>query len=57
MELIWLRSYPPGVPATVDVGAYRSIGELFEASVAAYGGARRLRQHGHGDHLLASSIS
>ncbi|MGA9082672.1 MAG: AMP-binding protein [Pseudolabrys sp.] len=36
MELIWLRSYPPGVPATVDVGAYRSIGELFDASVAAY---------------------
>jgi long-chain acyl-CoA synthetase len=38
MELVWLRSYPPGVPATVDVGAYRSIGELFDASVAAYGG-------------------
>ena len=37
MELVWLRSYPPGVPATVDVGAYRSIGELFDASVAAYG--------------------
>jgi long-chain acyl-CoA synthetase len=36
MELIWLRSYPPGVPATVDVGAYRSVGELFDASVAAY---------------------
>ena len=37
MERVWLRSYPPGVPATVDVGAYRSIGELFDASVAAYG--------------------
>ena len=37
MELVWLRSYPPGVPATVDVSAYRSIGELFEASVAAHG--------------------
>jgi long-chain acyl-CoA synthetase len=36
MELIWLRSYPPGVPATVDVGAYRSIGKVFDASVAAY---------------------
>jgi len=36
MELVWLKSYPPGVPATVDVGAYRSIGELFDASVAAY---------------------
>jgi long-chain acyl-CoA synthetase len=38
MELVWLKSYPPGVPATVDVSAYRSIGELFDASVAAYAG-------------------
>jgi long-chain acyl-CoA synthetase len=38
MELVWLRSYPPGVPAKVDVSAYRSIGELFDASVAAYAG-------------------
>jgi len=37
MELRWLKSYPPGVPATVDVGAYRSIGDVFNASVAAYG--------------------
>ncbi len=37
MELVWLKSYPPSVPATVDVGAYRSICELFEASVATYG--------------------
>src|SRR3974377_2609574 len=37
MELVWLRSYPPGVPATVDVSAYRSIGDLFEATVAAHG--------------------
>ena len=37
MEQIWLKSYPPGVPAKVDVGAYRSIGELFDATVARYG--------------------
>ena len=36
MEPVWLKSYPPGVPATVDVGAYRSIGEVFDASVGAY---------------------
>jgi len=36
MQKLWLKSYPPGVPATVDVGAYRSIGEVFDASVAAY---------------------
>ncbi|MBS0546002.1 MAG: long-chain-fatty-acid--CoA ligase [Proteobacteria bacterium] len=33
MERIWLRSYPAGVPAEIDVGAYRSIGDLFEKSV------------------------
>jgi len=36
MQQLWLKNYPPGVPATVDVGAYRSIGEVFDASVAAY---------------------
>jgi long-chain acyl-CoA synthetase len=36
MEKIWLRSYPQGVPATVDVNLYRSIGDLFEQSVAKF---------------------
>ena len=30
MEKIWLKSYPPGVPAEVDYGEYKSVGELFE---------------------------
>jgi len=38
MERIWLKSYPPSVPADIDPGQYRSIGELFEKSVAQYAG-------------------
>ncbi|ATE59285.1 long-chain-fatty-acid--CoA ligase [Thauera sinica] len=33
MEKIWLRNYPHGVPAEIDAGAYRSIGELFDEGV------------------------
>lgn len=36
MEKIWLKSYPPGVPAEVDVEEFRSLGELFERSVARF---------------------
>src|SRR5580765_1758476 len=31
MEKIWLQHYPPGIPAEVDYGEYRSTGELFES--------------------------
>ncbi|MBK9614896.1 MAG: AMP-binding protein [Uliginosibacterium sp.] len=37
MEKIWLASYPPGVPAEVDVTRYNSIGELFEQSADRWG--------------------
>ncbi|HMH19535.1 MAG TPA: long-chain-fatty-acid--CoA ligase [Burkholderiales bacterium] len=37
MDKIWLKHYPPGVPAEADYSAYRSIGELFESTVAKYG--------------------
>jgi long-chain acyl-CoA synthetase len=33
MEKIWLKSYPQGVPAEVDVDEFRSLGDLFERSV------------------------
>jgi long-chain acyl-CoA synthetase len=33
MEKLWLRSYPPGVPAEVDVNEFSSLGDLFERSV------------------------
>jgi long-chain acyl-CoA synthetase len=36
MERIWLKSYPPGVPAEIDYKAYKSLGDLFEKSVALY---------------------
>jgi long-chain acyl-CoA synthetase len=36
VERIWLRQYPPGVPAEIDDYAYRSIAQLFDESVAKY---------------------
>jgi long-chain acyl-CoA synthetase len=33
MEKIWLKSYPPGIPAEIDVNEFRSLGDLFERSV------------------------
>ncbi len=37
MDRIWLARYPAGVPADVDVAAYRSVCAVFEESVAKYG--------------------
>jgi long-chain acyl-CoA synthetase len=39
MEKIWLKSYPPGVPAEVDPKQYASVRDLFDESVARYGDA------------------
>jgi len=36
MERIWLKSYPEGVPAEIDPNAFRSLGEVFAASVARF---------------------
>src|SRR5262245_28170238 len=36
MDRIWLKSYPPGVPADVDPGQYKSLVELFDAGVRQY---------------------
>ncbi|MBK8065414.1 MAG: long-chain-fatty-acid--CoA ligase [Betaproteobacteria bacterium] len=33
MDKIWLKSYPPGVPAEVDYAEYASIPDLFDQSV------------------------
>jgi long-chain acyl-CoA synthetase len=35
-EKIWLGSYPPGIPAEVDTGRYRSLKQMFELSCAGY---------------------
>jgi len=33
VDKIWLKSYPAGVPAKIDVDEFRSIGDLFEQGV------------------------
>lgn len=37
MEKIWLKSYPPGVPAEVDVNEFSSLGDLFAQGVRKFG--------------------
>ena len=35
-DRIWLKNYPPGVPADIDADRYRSLAELFEEIVGKY---------------------
>ena len=37
MKPVWLKSYPPGVPAEVDVDEYRSVGEVFTRTAEKFG--------------------
>jgi long-chain acyl-CoA synthetase len=37
VERIWLKSYPPGVPAEINPGEFRSLVEIFEGSVRKFG--------------------
>ena len=37
MEKIWLKSYPAGVPAEIDIGKYASVREVPEESCAKFG--------------------
>jgi long-chain acyl-CoA synthetase len=36
MDKAWLRSYPDGMPETVDIDAYQSVVEVFEQSASQY---------------------
>ncbi len=36
MEKIWLKQYPPGVPAEIDVNEYASLRDIFEESASKY---------------------
>ncbi len=36
MEKAWLKSYPAGVPAEIDVNEFKSIGQLFDRSVRSF---------------------
>ena len=38
IERIWLKSYPPGVPAEADVNAYASIADILRASCRRFSG-------------------
>jgi long-chain acyl-CoA synthetase len=40
MERIWLKSYPPGVPAEIDPSAYPSLVTIFEESFKAHRGKK-----------------
>jgi long-chain acyl-CoA synthetase len=40
MEKIWLKSYPSGVPAEIDVNTYASVRDVFEESCAEFGPRR-----------------
>jgi long-chain acyl-CoA synthetase len=37
VEKIWLKQYPEGVPAEIDVNEYASVREIFEESISKYG--------------------
>ena len=51
MERIWLKSYPEGVPAEIDLSALGSLGDFIAESVAQVSRPHRLHQHGQGDFL------
>jgi long-chain acyl-CoA synthetase len=36
MEKIWLKSYPPGVPAEIDAGEFSSVNAMLELSFSTY---------------------
>ena len=37
MEKIWIKHYPKGIPAEIDVNEYASVRDIFEESVGKYG--------------------
>ena len=36
MEKIWLKSYPKGVPAEIDINEYQSLAQLFDEAAAKF---------------------
>ena len=51
MDRIWLRQYPPGVPAEIDPVALCFAGRAVRRKLPALRRARRLRLHGQDHHL------
>ncbi len=54
MEKPWLKSYPPGVPAQIDLSGYRSIVDLLEQSCSKY--KDRMAYHNMGAELTYSEL-
>ncbi len=54
MDKPWLKSYPPGVPAQIDLGGYRSIVDLLEQSCSKY--KDRMAYHNMGAELSYSEL-
>ncbi|MGH8667842.1 MAG: long-chain-fatty-acid--CoA ligase [Burkholderiales bacterium] len=54
MERIWLKSYPPGVPADIDPNEYRSLVELFDVSIRQFGS--RSAYHSMGKHITFAEL-
>jgi long-chain acyl-CoA synthetase len=54
MEKPWLKSYPPGVPAQIDLSGYRSIVDLLEQSCDKY--QDRMAYHNMGAEISYSEL-
>jgi long-chain acyl-CoA synthetase len=54
IEKPWLSSYPPGVPAHIDLGAYHSIVVLMEESCSKY--KDRMAYHNMGAELSYAEL-
>ena len=54
MEKPWLSSYPPGVPANIDLGAYHSIVDILEESCSKY--KDRMAYHNMGAELSYAEL-
>ncbi len=37
MDKAWLKSYPPGMPESINIDVYQSVAEVFEQAVGRYG--------------------
>ena len=47
MESIWLKSYPPAIPAEVNIHEHRSLAEVLDKSAARYGSLPAFVNMGH----------
>ncbi|MGA8030929.1 MAG: AMP-binding protein, partial [Casimicrobiaceae bacterium] len=47
VDRIWLKNYPPGVPAEIDPDRFTSIGDLFDKTATAFSGRPAYHNLGH----------